>query len=72
VGKGTLQVDSPPDCEVLLDGRKVGVTPIPPLDVFEGKHAILVRRGKTEYRQSFVMKPNFDATLHVEFHKAGE
>jgi serine/threonine-protein kinase len=72
VGKGSLLIESPPDCEVMVDGRKVGVTPLPPLEMYEGKHAIVVRHGKTEYKQAFVMKPNFEATLHVEFRKAGE
>jgi tRNA A-37 threonylcarbamoyl transferase component Bud32 len=39
-GKGKLVVRALPWADVRVDGRKIGVTPFPPLVVFEGKHEL--------------------------------
>jgi len=71
IGTGTLEIDAPDGCEVLVDGKKVGTTPTPPITMVEGKHHVVVKRGVTKYETPFVMKPNFVGTLKVEFRAAG-
>jgi hypothetical protein len=39
-GKGKLVVRALPWADVRVDGKKIGVTPFPPLVVFEGKHEL--------------------------------
>lgn len=40
VEQGTVEFDLPPDTTVLVDGKKLGQTPIPPLMAYEGKHSV--------------------------------
>ncbi|MEW5848718.1 MAG: PEGA domain-containing protein [Myxococcota bacterium] len=71
-GKGTLIVDAPAGTQLYIDGKLVGTLPVQPLSLYEGSHLAVVKKGKAEFKQNFVMKPDFEATLHVEFRKAGE
>lgn len=68
VGKGQLNLDAPPGCDVFVDGKRVGITPLPALSLYEGQRKILVKQGATEYRHTVPMKSGLNATLTVEFH----
>ncbi|MBI5494951.1 MAG: protein kinase [Deltaproteobacteria bacterium] len=72
IGKGTLVLEVEPGCDVFIDGKKRGTTPMEPLEVWEGRHHATVVKGKAKFEQPFVMKPGFEMTLQVGFRKAGE
>ena len=50
--KGALSIDAPPGCDVIVDGKKVGRTPIDPIELFTGQHPIVVKQGVVEYKQT--------------------
>ena len=50
--KGALSIDAPPGCDVIVDGKKVGRTPIDPIELFTGQHPIVVQQGVVEYKQT--------------------
>jgi serine/threonine-protein kinase len=59
VEKGTLEFNIHPSAMVLLDGKRLGETPLPPIQAYEGKHSIrLVNREiKKEVSVDFTVKP---------------
>jgi len=59
VEKGTLEFNIQPSAMVLLDGKRLGQTPLPPIQAYEGKHSIrLVNREiKKEVSVDFTVKP---------------
>ncbi len=59
VEKGTLEFNIEPSAMVLLDGKRLGKTPLPPIQAYEGKHSIrLVNREiKKEVSVDFTVKP---------------
>jgi serine/threonine-protein kinase len=59
VEKGTLEFNIHPSAMVLLDGKRLGQTPLPPIQAYEGKHSIrLVNREiKKEVSVDFTVKP---------------
>lgn len=69
VGKGSLVLDAPPGCDVFVDGKKVGRTPLGPLSLYEGTRRILVKKGDIDYRHKVPMRAGLQATLSVEFHE---
>lgn len=71
VGQGVLVIDAPPGCEVFVDNRKVGTTPLQPLDLYEGRHLILVKQGSATYKHVVPLKPNVESTLTVQFQTRG-
>jgi eukaryotic-like serine/threonine-protein kinase len=59
VEKGTLEFNIEPSATVLLDGKRLGETPLPPVQAYEGRHSIrLVNRDiKKEVSVDFTVKP---------------
>jgi hypothetical protein len=66
VGKGTVVVTAPPGCEVRIDGRFVGKTPLgEPATVFEGSHRIRVSLGEAHWQQDFTIEDGERMTVDV-------
>jgi serine/threonine-protein kinase len=68
-GRGVLIIDAPPGCDVTVDGKRVGTTPLDGIELFEGRRSVVVKKGAVPYKQVVDMKADMEATLHVEFRK---
>lgn len=67
VGKGAVTVEAPSGCEVRIDGRVVGRTPLPgPVPVFEGSHRIQVKLGSATWQQAFRLREGEQMRFDVE------
>jgi serine/threonine-protein kinase len=67
VGKGTVTINAPSGCEVRVDGRVVGRTPLAaPLPVFEGSHRVQVSMGAAIWQQAFNLADGEHMTFDVE------
>ena len=66
--KGALAIDAPPGCDVIVDGKKVGRTPIEPIELFTGQHRIVVKQGVVEYKQTVGIRAGLEMVLSVSFH----
>ena len=67
VGKGAVRVDAPSGCEVRIDGRVVGKTPLEgPVPVFEGSHRIQVKLGAATWQQAFSLQDGEQMQFDVE------
>ncbi len=65
-GKGLLTVKAYPWGHVYVDGRDLGLTPIRPQQVYEGRHRVVgERRGKRE--EEVVVVPR-DGDVEVKLH----
>ena len=68
LGKGAVTLDAPPGCEVRIDGRPVGKTPLAPIPVWEGSHKIQVISNGAKWSQAFSLgngeRMNFDIETH--------
>ncbi len=72
VGKGTVTVSGPSGCEVRIDQRVVGRTPLDgPVPVFEGSHRIQVTLGDAHWQESFSLVDGEQVTVDVTFQAAG-
>jgi serine/threonine-protein kinase len=72
VGKGTVTVSGPSGCEVRIDSRVVGRTPLDgPVPVFEGSHRIQVTLGDAHWQESFSLVDGEQVTVDVTFQAAG-
>ncbi|OFX23696.1 MAG: hypothetical protein A2V77_22515 [Anaeromyxobacter sp. RBG_16_69_14] len=68
VGKGTVTVSGPSGCEVRIDSRVVGRTPLEgPVPVFEGSHRIQVTMGDAHWKESFSIVDGEQVTVDVAF-----
>jgi serine/threonine-protein kinase len=68
VQTGTLSIDAPPGCDVFVDGRLRGKTPMEPLELPQGMHKVLVKQGSIPYTQNVPIQPNLESYLQVQFH----
>jgi hypothetical protein len=66
--KGALAIDAPPGCDVLVDGKKVGRTPMDAVEMFTGQHKIVVKQGAVEYKQTVNIRSGLEMVLTVSFH----
>lgn len=66
---GGLAIEAPPGCDVYADGKKMGKTPIEPLQLPEGPHAIRVTQNGVEYKQNVTVKAGLELFLTVQFHQ---
>ena len=64
VAKGKLDVNAPPDAEILLDGRRIGRGNVQ-IDVAEGAHRIEVRREGATVAERFTLRPGETWTYTV-------
>lgn len=72
LGSGTLTVNAPPGCEVRVDGRLAGKTPLDgPLTVFEGSHRIQVSLGDARWQQAFSIRDGDQLSADVQFQPRG-
>jgi serine/threonine-protein kinase len=68
LGKGTMTVTAPPGCDVRIDGRHAGTTPLAsPLTIFEGNHRIQVNQGSAKWQQAFSVSDGQELTADVKF-----
>ncbi len=58
VGKGRLTVTAPDGAEISLDGRKVGTGGVRDLEVWEGRHRLVVSLGPAHDQHDFQVGPN--------------
>lgn len=69
VQKGALAIEAPPGCDVYADGKKMGRTPIEPLQLTEGPHSIRVTQNGVDYKQNVTIKAGLELFLTVAFHQ---
>jgi hypothetical protein len=67
--KGGLIIDAPPGSVVYVDGKKRGKAPMGVIELYSGKHKVLVRQGAAQYRQSVPIRAGLDTTLTVNFYE---
>ncbi len=67
VQKGGLAIEAPPGCDVFVDGKHMGKTPIPTLELTQGTHKVVVKQGSIPYTQMVPIQPNVEQFLQVEF-----
>ena len=58
VGKGRLTVTAPDGAEIALDGRRVGTGGVRDLEVWEGRHKLVVTLGPARDQHDFQVGPN--------------
>jgi hypothetical protein len=69
VQRGSLAIEAPPGCDVFIDGKGYGKTPLPPIELTQGTHRVLVKQGTIPYQQNVPIEPNLESFLQVQFHK---
>ncbi len=69
VQKGSLAIEGPAGCDVFVDGKKMGRTPMDPIELVQGPHNVVVKQGTVEYRRSVPIQPNQELFLQVQFHQ---
>ena len=59
VAKGTVEFNIRPSATVVLDGKRLGDTPLPPVQAYEGRHSLRLVNRETNHEVSldFVVKP---------------
>ncbi|MFH1807174.1 MAG: serine/threonine-protein kinase [Pseudomonadota bacterium] len=69
-GTGNLIIEAPSGSEILIDGKRAGTAPLPPLELTAGKHKVLVKQAGTgvQYRRSVTVKADLDLTMTVQFY----
>lgn len=68
VGKGTVTVSGPNGCDVRIDGRVVGKTPLDgPVPVYEGNHRIQVTLGDAHWQETFSVTDGEQVTVDMKF-----
>jgi len=68
VQTGSLAIDAPPGCDVFVDGKPRGKTPMEPLELPQGTHKVIVKQGTIPYTQNVPIQPNLESVLQVRFH----
>lgn len=64
VGQGRLTVNAPQNAEIFLDGRRIGSTQVRNLEIWEGRHQLLVTLGASRNEHAFEIGP--DETYEYE------
>jgi serine/threonine-protein kinase len=67
--KGALAIEAPPGCDVIIDGKKIGKTPMNSIELYTGNHNVVVRQGAVEYKRSVGIKAGLEMVLSVQFHE---
>jgi eukaryotic-like serine/threonine-protein kinase len=66
--KGGLVVDAPAGSVVFVNDKKVGSVPgLDVIELYEGRHNILVQNGAAQYRHTVPIRAGLDITLTVNF-----
>jgi serine/threonine-protein kinase len=73
LGRGSLRVAATPWAEVIVDGRALGTTPLPPVDLAEGPHTITLKNGElgVTSKKHVVITPNKEAVLRANLFAGG-
>lgn len=68
--KGGLVIDAPAGSVVFINGKKAGSVPgLDVIDLYEGRHKVLVKNGSAQYRHTVPIRAGLDTTLTVNFHE---
>jgi hypothetical protein len=67
VQMGGLEIEAPPGCDVFIDGKHMGKTPLATLELTQGTHKVVVKQGSIPYTQMVPIQPNVEQFLKVEF-----
>ncbi len=67
-GRGMLRVAVTPWADVSIDGRSLGVTPFPPVEVGEGAHVVTLKNGElgVTTKKHVVVAPNKETLLRAD------
>lgn len=68
VEKGALAIEAPAGSEVIIDGKRLGETPLDAIQLTAGTHQVLVRKGGIDYRRSVPITAGVEMVLTVKFH----
>ena len=65
--KGRIRVLVRPWAQVTLDGRDLGVTPLPPIEVYEGNHTLMLENAslKSRRQRSLTVQPGQELVIKV-------
>ena len=69
IEKGALAIEAPPGCDVIIDGKKVGKTPMDSIELTASTHNVVVRQNGVEYKRSVPIKAGLEMVLSVSFHQ---
>jgi hypothetical protein len=64
-GSGTLKIGAKPPCDVLVDGKKVGTSPIANLKVSAGKHTLTLINREFKIKQTVSVTVKAGETVKV-------
>jgi hypothetical protein len=68
--EATLRVRATPWAELMLDGRGIGATPLPPVGLSVGPHVLLAKHPPDpDKRLPFVVRPGESRLINVDFTK---
>jgi serine/threonine-protein kinase len=68
VQMGSLAIEAPPGCDVIIDGKLRGKTPMESIELTQGTHKVVVKQGTIPYTQNVPIQPNLESYLQVQFH----
>ena len=63
--KAGMELTAPPGSQVYIDGKSVGVAPLPELHFYAGHHVIKVKMGTAIFERPFDAEENETLTLDV-------
>jgi hypothetical protein len=69
--RGQLKINVRPWADVYIDGKRMGSTPLKPLELTVGEHTVLVKNEKLAEERSFriIIKPNEVVSRKVDLLK---
>jgi eukaryotic-like serine/threonine-protein kinase len=69
IEKGALAIEAPPGCDVIIDGKKVGKTPMDSIELTAGTHNVVVRQNGIDFKKAVPIKAGLEMVLTVTFHQ---
>jgi hypothetical protein len=69
IEKGALAIEAPPGCDVIIDGKKVGKTPMDSIELTAGTHNVVVRQNGIDFKKAVPIKAGLEMVLTVSFHQ---
>ena len=67
IEKGALAIEAPPGCDVIIDGKTVGKTPMDSIELTASTHNVVVRQNGVDYKRSVPIKAGLEMVLTVSF-----
>jgi serine/threonine-protein kinase len=68
IEKGALAIEAPPGCDVIIDGKTIGKTPLDSIELTAGTHNVVVRQNGIDYKRAVPIKAGLEMVLTVSFH----